>query len=94
MHKYKKNVYKHWKQKYLIYNRRRKGDKDMKEKPLTIAYEELKQKIVKDINESNLPPLIIRPILENILNQIISAEKQQYELDKKQYEESNSTTEE
>jgi hypothetical protein len=66
----------------------------MKEKPLTIAYEELKQKIVKDINESNLPPLIIRPILENILNQIISAEKQQYELDKKQYEESNSTTEE
>lgn len=66
----------------------------MKEKPLTIAYEELKQKIVKDINESNLPPLIIRPILENVLNQIISAEKQQYELDKKQYEESNSTTEE
>jgi hypothetical protein len=66
----------------------------MKEKPLTIAYEELKQKIVKDINESNLPPLIIRPILENMLNQIISAEKQQYELDKKQYEESNSTTEE
>ena len=66
----------------------------MKEKPLTIAYEELKQKIVKDINESNLPPLIIRPILENMVNQIISAEKQQYELDKKQYEESNSTTEE
>lgn len=66
----------------------------MKEKPLTIAYEELKQKIVKDINESNLPPLIIRPILENMLNQIISAEKQQYESDKKQYEESNSTTEE
>lgn len=66
----------------------------MKEKPLTITYEELKQKIVKDINESNLPPLIIRPILENMLNQIISAEKQQYELDKKQYEESNSTTEE
>jgi hypothetical protein len=66
----------------------------MKEKPLTIAYEELKQKIVKDINESSLPPLIIRPILENVLNQIISAEKQQYELDKKQYEESNSTTEE
>lgn len=46
---------------------------------LIIKEKELKEEIIKLINSSNLPAIILRPILKDLLEQVAIAEKQQYE---------------
>lgn len=58
------------------------------EKSITIIYQEFKDNFANLINNSNLPACMIEPILENYLREVKSIAKRQYELDKKQYEDS------
>lgn len=44
---------------------------------LILKNEEFKEKIVQDINESQLPAFILKPIIKDIYEQIITLEKKQ-----------------
>lgn len=55
-------------------------------KPITVAREEVKEKIAEVINNSGLPAFIIEPILSDFLVEVRNVAKQQYEYDKRQYE--------
>lgn len=57
------------------------------EKPTSIVIKETKQKLLQTINESNLPAFILEPILKDYYEQIIKISEQQYENDKKEYDE-------
>ena len=57
-------------------------------KSITIIYEEFKTDFANLVNNSGLPACMIETILENYLKEIRLVVKNQYELDKKQYEES------
>lgn len=57
-------------------------------KPITIIYEEFKDNLANLINDSSLPACIIEPVLESYLREVKIIAKKQYELDKKQYEDS------
>lgn len=56
------------------------------QKPITIIREELKNNIVKLINDSNLPAFVVGDVIEKILIECRRLEQQQYEQDKKRYE--------
>lgn len=58
------------------------------EKPISIIIEEAKQKIGTTINELNLHPSILEPIMKDLYTEVQFLAKQQYEKDKKEYEES------
>ena len=45
---------------------------------LILKNEEFKEKIVQDINESQLPAFILKPIIKDIYEQIITLEQKQY----------------
>lgn len=49
------------------------------EKPLIMILGETEEKIVRSINESNLPAFILKPMLERILNQIQYLEQHEKE---------------
>lgn len=57
-------------------------------KSISIICEEFKEDFANLINNCNLPICMIEIILENYLQEIKIMSKKQYELDKKQYEES------
>ncbi len=57
-------------------------------KPITVAYEELKQKLANLINNSGLPAFVIEPILKDFLEETKISAKRQYEFDKEKYENS------
>lgn len=59
------------------------------DKPATILHREFKEKIVSAVNESNLPAFALRPVLEQVLAEVIEVEEQQYEKDKAAYEEAD-----
>lgn len=59
------------------------------DKSITIVYEEFKENLTKLINDCGLPFCMIEPILENYLNEVKIIVKNQYEFDKKKFEESN-----
>lgn len=56
------------------------------EKPTSLAILDLKEKIVKDINESKLPIYIIKPIMKEIYDKVIEQDIIQTQNDKKEYE--------
>jgi len=56
------------------------------EKPTSLAILELKEKIVKDINESKLPIYIIKPIMKEIYDKVIEQDIIQMQKDKEEYE--------
>ena len=65
-------------------------DKRVISKPITVLQTELANKIVADINEANLHPVIIMPVIEeiydimkNILKETREREKLEYEKKKK-----------
>ena len=58
-------------------------------KSITIVYEEFKENFANLVNNSGLPACMIEVILENYLKDVKLIVKNQYELDKKQYEESS-----
>ncbi len=56
------------------------------EKPTSLTILDLKEKIVKDINESKLPIYIIKPIIKEIYDKVIEQDIIQTQKDKEQYE--------
>ena len=58
------------------------------DKPLTVAREEFVEKIVTLVNESRMPAFIMEAVLKDITAEVHAAAQQQYEHDKKAYEES------
>ena len=57
-------------------------------KPANLIIEETKEKIVKVINESGLPPFLLEPILKNLYNQISILKQQELEKSKQEYKDS------
>ena len=55
-------------------------------KPFSIIYEDFRQGVTNLINNSGLPPFVIESVLKNYLNEISSIAKNQYQVDKMQYE--------
>lgn len=58
------------------------------EKPIELTLKEFEEKIVADINNANLQPFLLKPILEKIYNQVVVLEQQAYEMKKAEYENS------
>ena len=56
------------------------------EKPLTLHIEDVKNELVKVINESNLHPFILDTIVGNIYNEVHMMYVQQCQNEKKEYE--------
>lgn len=63
-------------------------------KPLSVAYEELKQNMLNVINNAGLPAFMVENVLQNYLIEIKAIAKQQYQSDKEEYEKSLIKTEE
>ena len=57
-------------------------------KPANLIIEETKEKIVKVINESGLPPFLLEPILKNLYDQISILKQRELEKSKQEYENS------
>ena len=55
-------------------------------KPMSIIRQEFAEKLVNDINNSQLPLFVIEPILQNALEAVKVAAQKQYETEKAQYE--------
>lgn len=64
------------------------ADKTMIPKPITVAQTELADKIIKNINESNLHPAIIMPVIEEIYTLMKNTLKETREREKLEYEKS------
>lgn len=58
------------------------------EKPITLQTEELKENIVKIINESKLPPILLDYIMKDLYNEIHILSCNQLIKDKQSYEKS------
>ena len=48
------------------------------EKPIEIILKELEEKIIKNINDADLQPFLVRPIIEKIYNQVVVLEQQSF----------------
>ena len=55
-------------------------------KPMSVIRQEFAEKLVNDINNSQLPLFVIEPILQNALEAVKAAAQKQYEAEKAQYE--------
>jgi hypothetical protein len=55
-------------------------------KPLSVIRQEFIERLVEDVNNCPLPLFVIEPILQDVLNTVKAAAQQQYETEKKQYE--------
>ena len=55
-------------------------------KPITLMRQEFIENVVKTVNESKLPLIIIEPVMRNLLNEIQKSLKQQIEADRTEYE--------
>ena len=63
-------------------------DKRVISKPITVLQTELANKIVADINEANLHPVIIMPVIEEIYDIMKNTLKETREREKLEYEKS------
>ena len=63
-------------------------DKRVISKPITVIQTELANKIVADINEANLHPVIIMPVIEEIYDIMKNILKETREREKLEYEKS------
>lgn len=55
-------------------------------KPIMVARQEFIADIYKLVNESGLAPVIIKPVLDELSKDILTAMQQQYEIEDKQYQ--------
>lgn len=55
-------------------------------KPTLVARQEFIENLVKLINESGVPLIIVHPILEGVVSDVAKTIQQQYEIEKTQYE--------
>lgn len=58
------------------------------DKPMSIAINELKLKIINDINEAALPPYAIELLFKDLYNQIAETSKLQLAKDYEEYQKS------
>lgn len=58
------------------------------DKPMSIAINELKLKIINDINEAALPPYVIELLFKDLYNQIAETAKLQLAKDYEEYQKS------
>ena len=63
-------------------------DKRVISKPITVLQTELANKIVADVNEANLHPVIIMPVIEEIYDIMKNILKETREREKLEYEKS------
>ena len=56
------------------------------DKPITVVRQEFIEKMVSEINTCGLPLFVVEPILKDLLNEVSTAVKRQYETEKAQYE--------
>ena len=63
-------------------------DKRVISKPITVLQTELANKIVADINEANLHPVIIMPVIEEIYGIMKNTLKETRKREKTEYEKS------
>lgn len=67
------------------------------DKPIAIKIDEARQALVATVNNAKLPMCIMRPIIQDLLNEVITAEKQELITMQKKYSEqteNNTTTKE
>lgn len=62
----------------------------MENKPISIILDDLKNGIADLINNSQLPPSLVEPIMKDLYNEVSMVAKQQLEQDKKNWEASQS----
>lgn len=55
-------------------------------KPTLVARQEFIDKLIRLINESGLPLIVVHPILEGIVKDVANLLQQQYEQERTQYE--------
>lgn len=55
-------------------------------KPMSVARQEFIEKLIKDVNECQLPLFVIEYILQDMLNVVKTTAQKQYESEKAQYE--------
>lgn len=55
-------------------------------KPMSVVKQEFTEQIVDDINNCKLPLFVIEYVLQDVLNTVKAAAKQQCEMEKLQYE--------
>ena len=59
---------------------------EMLQKPTLVARQEFIENLVKLINESGVPLIVIHPVIEGVVCDVSKAIQQQYEIEKAQYE--------
>lgn len=57
-------------------------------KPFSMVFKEFEQNMANLINNSGLSPFIVKLVLKNYLNEINNITKNQYQIDKNEYEKS------
>lgn len=55
-------------------------------KPMSVIRQEFTEQLVNDINNCKLPLFVVEYILQDVLETVTSAAKQQCEMEKNQYE--------
>lgn len=55
-------------------------------KPMSVMRQEFTEQLVNDINNCKLPLFVVEYILQDVLETVTSAAKQQCEMEKNQYE--------
>ena len=55
-------------------------------KPMSLRKKEFMDQLVNDVNNCELPLFVVELVLQNVLNVVQEATKNQYELEKAQYE--------
>lgn len=55
-------------------------------KPMSIKKKEFMDQLVQDVNACELPLFVVELVLQNVLNVVQEAAKNQYEFEKAQYE--------
>jgi flagellar biosynthesis protein FliP len=60
---------------------------EMINKPMSVIRQEFTEQLVSDINNCKLPLFVVEYILQDVLDTVKSAAKQQCEMEKIQYEE-------
>ncbi len=56
------------------------------DKPITLQVQEFKENIVKLVNDSKLPAFILKPVVLDLVNELVKLEQIQYETDLKEYQ--------
>ena len=55
-------------------------------KPMSMRKKEFMDQLVNDVNNCELPLFVVELVLQNVLNVVQEANKNQYEMEKMQYE--------